>query len=171
MKQRIIETTVEMLEKYGTQFTVNTLAEELGASKKTIYKYFESKEELAENVFNYICCNAEKNQDTISASDLTKREKLIKLMLEYIKILQISSNTLYGHYRLSDALYKKYVVVAENNWNKIASVFLLQDTDNYKFIIDGLTKNVYSKRDHTAIYQKCLQLIFNGMVEDLCIKY
>lgn len=47
MKERIIESVARFVNQYGVKrFTVDDIAKDLGISKKTIYKYYRSKDEL-----------------------------------------------------------------------------------------------------------------------------
>lgn len=46
MKDHIIRQSIESLRKEGLRFSIDTLAERLTISKKTIYKYFPNKETL-----------------------------------------------------------------------------------------------------------------------------
>ncbi len=47
MKERIVESCAKYINMYGVKrFTVDDIAKDLGISKKTIYKYFNSKDEL-----------------------------------------------------------------------------------------------------------------------------
>ena len=47
MKDRIIKESISSLRREGLRFSVDTLAERLCISKKTIYKFFQDKELLA----------------------------------------------------------------------------------------------------------------------------
>lgn len=46
MRERIINATINLFRKYGFNFKVDDIARELSMSKKTIYKYFRSKEDI-----------------------------------------------------------------------------------------------------------------------------
>ena len=46
MKNKIIEQSIENLKKDGLKFSVDSLAAQLGISKKTVYKYFPIKNRL-----------------------------------------------------------------------------------------------------------------------------
>lgn len=73
MKERIIESVAKFINLYGVKrFTVDDITADLGISKKTIYKYFRSKDELVsemirvsieDNINSTI--NAVKKEDTI----------------------------------------------------------------------------------------------------------
>ena len=47
MRDRIIQEAIASLQKEGLRFSVDLLADRLSVSKKTIYKYFSTKESLA----------------------------------------------------------------------------------------------------------------------------
>ena len=52
MKNKIIDITLKNLQKYGLRFSVDDIAKELKISKKTVYKYFSTKEDLAISVYD-----------------------------------------------------------------------------------------------------------------------
>lgn len=47
MREKIIEASIEALKKEGLKFSVDTLADGLKISKKTLYKFFPDKQALA----------------------------------------------------------------------------------------------------------------------------
>ena len=71
MKTTSLLKTKELLKVEGLKFAVDDLSLSLNISKKTIYKYFTSKEELAKEVYLYI-------YDTI-IDNLLKNENLSKI--------------------------------------------------------------------------------------------
>ncbi|WP_372999836.1 TetR/AcrR family transcriptional regulator [Lutispora sp.] len=74
MKDRIIESASKYINQYGVKrFTVDDIAKDLGISKKTIYKYFDSKNHL---VSEFIRTSIEDNNNkTLEAVD--KEDTLI----------------------------------------------------------------------------------------------
>lgn len=55
MKDTIIEEAIRQIQKVGLKkFTVEDVAKELGVSKKTIYKYFSSKNEIISSVVDFV---------------------------------------------------------------------------------------------------------------------
>ncbi len=53
MREQIIQATMMQIYKFGfRKFTVDDLATDLGISKKTLYKYFKSKDELISTVID-----------------------------------------------------------------------------------------------------------------------
>lgn len=53
MKEKILYTVEHLIQKYGVKkFTIDDIALELKISKKTIYKYFNSKEDIIKSYFD-----------------------------------------------------------------------------------------------------------------------
>lgn len=53
IKVKIIEASIDEINENGLKFTMDKLAKRLVMSKKTIYKYFENKEKLLDEVVDY----------------------------------------------------------------------------------------------------------------------
>ncbi|ATW28206.1 TetR/AcrR family transcriptional regulator [Candidatus Formimonas warabiya] len=54
MKERIIQAAIEEIGKYGfRKFTMESIAENLGISKKTIYKHFKNKDALISSAVDF----------------------------------------------------------------------------------------------------------------------
>lgn len=54
MRKKIIIVALKLIEDKGAKFTTDEIAKVLGTSKRTIYKYFESKEALIDEVIDYV---------------------------------------------------------------------------------------------------------------------
>lgn len=65
MRDRIISESIESLRKEGLRFSVDTLAERLNISKKTIYKYFPTKEALAFALYQRYYANIKAQVDQL----------------------------------------------------------------------------------------------------------
>lgn len=80
-KEQILEQGFETITQDGIRFfTVESLAAQLGMSKKTIYKYFPSKEILIEKIFDYFTGMIEHKLKQIVKSDADPIEKYTKIM-------------------------------------------------------------------------------------------
>ncbi|MBD7911763.1 MULTISPECIES: TetR/AcrR family transcriptional regulator [Clostridium] len=84
MEKKIYKKTLKLLGNKGVKFTTEDLAKELGTSKRTIYSYFASKDEIIEKtidfVFNEIMAL---DAEILEDSTLTLQQK-IKLYFENI---------------------------------------------------------------------------------------
>ena len=91
-KRRILEFVMMKFFKDGFyKTTVAELASELRISKKTIYKYFSSKEELLDEVINTLMRTGKTNVDGISNGDGDALLKLIKLKGFFTSVFIIST--------------------------------------------------------------------------------
>lgn len=68
MKEKILDIAAEKINLYGLKkFTVDEIATELKISKKTIYKYFKSKDEIIIEYFNaFISSDKESVEETLN---------------------------------------------------------------------------------------------------------
>lgn len=82
-KQDVLQCSVINFTKFGSKrFTMDELANELGVSKKTIYKYFGSKEDL---VVESVIFLIEKFKDDIQAIVASQNEPITSIILIYKK--------------------------------------------------------------------------------------
>lgn len=80
-KQRILETARERFFRDGiTKVTVDEIADELGISKKTLYKFFPSKEELLRSVVHFMMGFMERRLEGIVSSALPFEQKMTQVL-------------------------------------------------------------------------------------------
>lgn len=80
-KERIIETAREKFFRDGiTKVTVDEIAEDLGISKKTIYKFFPSKDELLKSVVHFMMGFMERRVEAIVSSDKPFEQKMTEFL-------------------------------------------------------------------------------------------
>lgn len=86
LKENILDTAAQKIQLYGLKkFTIDEIAEELKISKKTIYKYFSSKDEIISEYFNTIIEN-DKNSVTLAMEqDNNFFDKLHLIIYSYHK--------------------------------------------------------------------------------------
>lgn len=92
LKEKILEQGFDTITQDGLRFfTVESLAAHLGMSKKTIYKFFHSKDILIEKIFDFSTGMINRKLKQIVNSDANPIEKYIKIM-EFImdKISRVS---------------------------------------------------------------------------------
>lgn len=118
MKDRIIGESIQSLRQEGLRFSVDTLAERLNISKKTIYKYFPTKEALAfalyERYYTEIIVQAEWLMK--ENSDYT-HSKLLSL---YFDGKSMTSADIFNKYKLNEALC---AYTAEQNEKLLEMIF------------------------------------------------
>lgn len=84
IQERIINACTELAQTRGLRnFTVNELAARAGISKRTLYRYYHSKEEIVEATLDYFMARAAGEADRLIASG-AKPHTIINHMLNYI---------------------------------------------------------------------------------------
>jgi len=80
MKDKIIQKAADLHFKYGIKnVTMDQLAKELGISKKTIYTYFLSKDDLVEQTADYIFDKIQSEIDKIYSLKLNPYQELFQV--------------------------------------------------------------------------------------------
>ncbi len=80
-RQNIIQYTSKVLFTYGiNSLTMDTIAQGLRMSKKTLYKYFSSKEDLIDAVIEQIMANIKSNVEQVIVSNVNAIEKLFNVL-------------------------------------------------------------------------------------------
>ncbi len=80
IKQRIIEKAGEMFPRFGfSKVTIDELSEELGISKKTIYRYFTSKDEIADAVYKWTVMSVKTRLQEIMQEPIDYLDRLYML--------------------------------------------------------------------------------------------
>ena len=80
-KEKILEQGFETITQNGVKFfTVESLAAHLGMSKKTIYKFFPSKDILIEKIFDFFTGMIKRKLKQIVESDMDPVEKYTRIM-------------------------------------------------------------------------------------------
>ena len=139
MKNRIIQETISNLQDEGLKFSVDTIAENLKISKKTIYKYFSSKEALALAVYEkFYSESMEKAQFLIDNNDDKLYSKLLYL---YYKSKKMTRPDIFNKFQLNNVILSYTKHQSSLLWEKIASEFYMPAMSNgvstLQVIIDG----------------------------------
>lgn len=148
MKAEIIETAIKMLKNQGIKFSVDELAQSLRISKKTVYRYFRSKEELALAVYDKIFDDF---SFRLSGTDGNKEESLSNCLSIYSEALYISNSRLLNKYSLNEAIAKTISRKNDQLWEilmgKIETEVGFQGDRRWlRLIIDSsLTEFAYSE--------------------------
>lgn len=80
MQERIIQAAAQAINERGTKFTIDSVAQRLGISKKTLYQYVVSKEDLIRLVVDTALEDVDRQQGEILQSDRSDLEKLAALL-------------------------------------------------------------------------------------------
>lgn len=84
VREMLLEATLVLVSRNGLKFTMDDLASELKISKKTVYKNFESKEQLLMAVAEYCFGKIkEKEREVLEDSSLSLIERIEKLIVAF----------------------------------------------------------------------------------------
>lgn len=158
MRQRIITTVIEAISKNGLKFKIEDLARELRVSKRTIYEYFNSKEELIHSAIEYVFSLIEVRQEeilqTADVDVMTKLRQMILLIADFEVINEKNLNQLKQFYP------KQFQRV--NDWKKNANPI-------YKMVSMGkLDPSIYPV--NLTVCEQMVSLFINYLFESDFLK-
>jgi AcrR family transcriptional regulator len=84
MKIKILKATITVFNKKGLKLTMDDIAEQMGISKKTIYKHYKSKEEIFDQIVDYVFDDIKrKEQEILNEEGLSLEERVRKLLAAF----------------------------------------------------------------------------------------
>ena len=125
-KEQILEQGFETITQNGVKFfTVESLAAHLGMSKKTIYKFFPSKELLIEKIVDFFTGTIERKLKQIVESDMDPVEKFTKIM-DFImdKISRTSMDKIVELKNRYPVVWKKVETFRQGLTQDFATIFI-----------------------------------------------
>lgn len=134
MREKIIEQTMISFKTEGLRFSVDTLAARLKVSKKTIYKYFATKEELAAAVYQSFYDKCEETFNELSAGG--ERDIRAFLELYYSSSVMVRAEN-FNKYALNSALKQNALTMHSLFSDKILQKLGLGADGAARLIIDG----------------------------------
>lgn len=135
MKEEIIKLSIQKLQKDGLRFSIDDIAKNLKISKKTIYKYFCSKEELAISIYKTYYENTKKElNDMIRFSC---EDKNYKLLFIYYQSYCMIRKEIFNKYALNSSIQKFALCEHEQIWQIIQNIFLSEERKIMRIIVDG----------------------------------
>ena len=132
-KEKILEQGFETIIQNGVRyFTVESLAAHLSMSKKTIYKYFPSKDILIEKIFDYFTEVIKHKLKIIIESDMDPVEKYTAIMNFMIsKVSKMSMGKLVEVQNRYPITWKKFEVFRQGLTQNFATIFIEAQEKGY----------------------------------------
>lgn len=174
-KEKLVKALIKLFNEKGITFKVDELAEELKASKKTIYKVCRSKEQIIELIITEVFESIKKQeQEVINDSSIDIVDKIktcicifpdFDINFDYIKEIKIKYPTLYKQieHRLESNWEFTFNLIQEAiDQNKLRTM----DFDSLKLILISLTKEILflDKDLQQKKFRDCVDLIFEGYI-------
>ena len=151
MKDKIIEKSIELLSKNGLKFSVDDLASSLSISKKTIYKYFSSKEELAMAVYTDIFSKARKAFDKYITDK--KVTDLYSALFTYMNVVFFCREELFNRFSLNDSMAeyanqtKKHLYSALEEYLSLIGLGNLTSNKAFPIMLDASLEQISIRED------------------------
>lgn len=138
MKDRIIAASIEALKREGLKFSVDTLADRLKISKKTVYKFFPDKETLALAMYKKYYADVIDKAKILIGSNTTLSEN--KLLYLYFDSKTMTRKDVFNKYKLNDKIDAFTASQNDDLWALIAASFKKSITDEQtlRIIVDGV---------------------------------
>lgn len=118
MKIKILRNTMVVFNKKGLKLTMDDVAEQMGISKKTIYKHYDSKEEIFDQIVDYIFDDIKrKEQEILDEEGLTLEDRVRKLLAAFPeRFVEIDFSKLGDLKDKYPKIYKKMKKRLESGW-------------------------------------------------------
>ena len=164
----ILEHGLELITRDGIRgFTVESLARDLAMSKKTVYKYFPTKEILLNQIFKYITRIIEGKFQDIHNMDINPLDKFEAAIAEIIKMINRVSVHKIGE------LKARYPLI----WKDIEK-FRLARRDDFLTIfkqarVEGYVRSEIDLELTATIYMRIMNEVFQPeffMAQDISVK-
>lgn len=110
LRDRILLTANELFMRYGFRsVSMDDIARELGISKKTIYQYYQEKEELVRGIFRQHQSQWLKNADHIKSSSVDALEELL-LFTDQVRqqLATINPSVLFDLYKYHRSVWNEW---------------------------------------------------------------
>ena len=165
----ILTTTLELFNDKGLDFTMDDIAQSMHIAKKTIYRFFSSKEDLLIALLDYGFENIQKEKQNILTSDdsIAKRleQAMIAMPKQYAKIdfrMLVSLKDIYPqvYIRLNEHL--------ENDWEPIIKLI----NEGIRQIITATFEQLLSTdelQEKNLTYAEALKEMMNIIMKGIVI--
>ncbi len=138
-KQKIMEEVIKLFAKKGFYaVSIREIAQNVGVTKPTLYYYFESKEEMKNEVFLYLM----EHIFAYQSKEFKKTSSIKNNILQFMKILKNYNKTYPSYLKL--LLQMSFSLSDEAN-RKFFEIFEPQITERIKKLYEGLANPSFEK--------------------------
>lgn len=161
MKNEIITMTKKLIRRNGMQFTILSIAKELGISTKTIYKYFVNKEEIIIAIIKDFKKESDKAQIELLQQELPYLKKITLLLTRLPKDYDLISNTSITYIKLNyPKVYELIMNIYHDDWDRFLNLYTM-----------GVEEGVLKKIDLTIFKEMYISSITNLPLLDSLSEY
>lgn len=162
MKDKIICVSIESLRQEGLKFSVDTLADKMGISKKTIYKFFPDKEALALAIYEKYYAEAREKAEMLIKSNASSAH--LDLLHLYFDSKTMIRRDIFNKYKLNASIYSYTTKQNDALWKIITTSFgdriSEQNIKTIRIIVDGSFEKLCNARlNPDAVIDRLVQLL------------
>jgi AcrR family transcriptional regulator len=160
--QEILEKTSELFLEFGIRnLNMDDISRSLGISKKTLYQYVKSKEDLIEKLFYYDEVKKDKEMARILAKDLNAIETLVQVsIMVFEEMSRFNPKLTFELKKYYEPLFQQFMVRKQN------LIFALISRNIEKGITQGLYRNDINIELVAGLYVRNLVMMHN---KDFCM--
>ena len=144
MKSKILRNTITVFNKKGLKLTMDDIAEQMGISKKTIYKHYKSKEEIFDQIVDYVFDDIKrKEQEILNEEGLSIEERVRKLLAAFPeRFTEVDFSKLGDLKEKYPKTYKKLTKRLESGWEP-----------TMELLEQGRAQGIYKKDANFTIFK------------------
>lgn len=139
MRDKIIHASIKSISKEGLRFSVDSLANSLKISKKTVYKYFPDKEALAIALYEKVFGDATEQVNRLNEQNTTTA--LQSLLHLYFDCKWMTREEIFNKYKLNQTICSYTAEKLDGLWALISASFAIKESgknkETLRMIIDG----------------------------------
>lgn len=158
MKDAIIECSICELQRTGLRFSIDAVARSLKISKKTIYKFFSTKEHLAIEIYKTYYEGALRKIETLSR--MPSRDAAAQMLDIYYRSHCMIRGEIFNKYAINENIRALAQAQHNNIRAFIENLPTTTDRSAVMIVIDGALKELYdNKNEETKVIEKLVTLI------------
>ncbi|MDY5440697.1 MAG: TetR/AcrR family transcriptional regulator [Candidatus Enteromonas sp.] len=155
LRPTIVTSFIEEFNLHGPKLTLDKVASRIHISKKTIYRFFRSKDDIYAYLLNEACTMIHREQSAIAADpNRSTRQKIIDILtIPSVYETRMDISKLPMLETESPAIFKNFLHAFEISWNDVSSL-LLQGQE------EGIVKKDINVPLAVGYLEGCLQHLF-----------
>lgn len=174
-KQDVILATIEEFKEKGAKFSVLDVAKRLHTSKRTIYDFYKSKEEMMLDSVDYVFSDIEKQHYKILAGEGGSCEKLKQILTVYPDFINVDELDYEKMHDQAPCVYKRIKEHFESKWELTLSVFdeckrkgEIRDfpDDLFRLIMLSIYNGSMGYHNGSDIVKESVKVLFEGLQTD-----
>lgn len=154
MREKIAESAINQILKFGLRkFTIDDITAELGISKKTVYKYFNSKNQLIEYAL-----------DNYLAAELNKQNQVMTLNKSFRKRFEALTSPA-NHKQIPTRLLAELQQFFPELWGKCEEVIQITRNQIIQIYADGIKNGEIRSEVHPAVIDLVVKNAIAGVLD------